>query len=354
MSKTKSRNLSVDFIRAFAILLVILGHSIQYGSGKAFVSDALYYENPLFRWIYTFHLPLFAVISGYVLTYSLHHRTRDLILQKVRTLLLPVFVLIAIEYGIHLCLYHPGNHPAAILRGFAHNVLTSYWFFWAIFFDSLVVILVEKYAKKPFVWYVILIAASLFVPNEYNSNLYVFLLPYMIVGCVLHHLQDSRPVPGRRALTILYLSNAVLYVILFIFFHTNCYIYTTHTYLFGDLNIVFQLLIDLYRWLIGFSGILLVVPPLLYLYQKSSSSAATRLIVTAGQNTAPLYIINNYFVLILKRLPLTPNPLFWVLETAVDLLISVPVILLVHKSRLLSLLLFGQQGKGRHTRAKKS
>lgn len=350
MSKTGKRNLSVDAIRAFAILLVILGHSIQYGSGETWLSDLSFYENPLFRWIYTFHLPLFAVISGYVLTYSLHHRTRDLILQKVRSLLIPVFVLIAIEYGIHLCLYHPGFHPVAILRGYAHSVLTSYWFFWAIFFDSVLVILVEKYARRPLFWYILLVAVSLFVPNAYNSNLYVFLLPYMIAGCRLHKIQDSRPMPQRKTFPALYLFNAVLYVVLFLFFHTDQYIYITHTYLFGDLTVTAQLFTDLYRWIIGFSGILLVVPPLMLLYKKTASSPVTRLMVTAGQNTAPLYIINNYFVLALRQLPLTPNPAFWFLESAVDLLISVPVILLVHRSSLLSALLFGQTGQARKTK----
>ncbi len=55
------RDYNIDMIKAIAVVLVVLGHIIQY----ICVRDA-YWENHLFRYIYSFHMPLFMFISGYL------------------------------------------------------------------------------------------------------------------------------------------------------------------------------------------------------------------------------------------------------------------------------------------------
>ena len=59
----KSRNDTVDMIRGFAMLLVVLGHTI---SGT--VSE--YSDSFLFQLVWTLQMPLFFIISGYVTRYS--------------------------------------------------------------------------------------------------------------------------------------------------------------------------------------------------------------------------------------------------------------------------------------------
>ena len=55
----KERNLQLDAIKGGAILLVVLGHSLQ-------VHDVRFDSNLLFRLIYSFHMPLFMAASGWV------------------------------------------------------------------------------------------------------------------------------------------------------------------------------------------------------------------------------------------------------------------------------------------------
>ncbi len=57
------RNNIVDIIRGFAMLLVVLGHTI---SGCV----AKYSDSLLFQFIWTLQMPLFIIISGYVTRYS--------------------------------------------------------------------------------------------------------------------------------------------------------------------------------------------------------------------------------------------------------------------------------------------
>lgn len=56
----KQRLLSLDAIRGFAILLVILGHVI----GRAVNWDPLYLSYP-FEFLKAVHMPLFIIIAGY-------------------------------------------------------------------------------------------------------------------------------------------------------------------------------------------------------------------------------------------------------------------------------------------------
>ncbi len=64
-ANTIRRNDAVDSIKAFTIICVVLGHCIQYGSGSLYLGKSLYFENLLFKTIYSFHMPLFMLIRDY-------------------------------------------------------------------------------------------------------------------------------------------------------------------------------------------------------------------------------------------------------------------------------------------------
>ena len=82
-----NRDPVVDAIRGAAILLVVLGHGLQYSLGDGFQ------HNIVFRAIYSFHMPLFFAISGYLFKES--DSLRDgLVRMRDRTfcLLVPYFL----------------------------------------------------------------------------------------------------------------------------------------------------------------------------------------------------------------------------------------------------------------------
>lgn len=59
----QKRNVLISFLQVFGIILVVAGHS-----------DYQIPDNPVHRWIYSFHMPLFMFISGYLLRYGLRER----------------------------------------------------------------------------------------------------------------------------------------------------------------------------------------------------------------------------------------------------------------------------------------
>lgn len=79
----KDRLKSFDLLKFFAIFLVLWGHSIQY-----FLSS-IYYEEPVYRFIYSFHMPLFMMISGYFSVSSISLNFGQFLKKKSIQLLLP-------------------------------------------------------------------------------------------------------------------------------------------------------------------------------------------------------------------------------------------------------------------------
>ena len=68
----------IDSLKGFAILLVLWGHSIQY-----LCSGIDFFQNFIFKIIYSFHMPLFFLISGFFFHSALKLHFKDFFLKKL-------------------------------------------------------------------------------------------------------------------------------------------------------------------------------------------------------------------------------------------------------------------------------
>lgn len=73
----------LDNLKAFTIFSVVLGHAIQYYDTTGIMGG-------VYGAIYSFHMPLFMVISGFFLSKLLVMRIDKVVVRKARQLLLPV------------------------------------------------------------------------------------------------------------------------------------------------------------------------------------------------------------------------------------------------------------------------
>ncbi|MEG2189653.1 MAG: acyltransferase family protein, partial [Christensenella sp.] len=81
MQTTSSRITFVDFARTTGIFLIVMGHAM----GRMLHGGGL-----LYKYFYTFHVPLFFFISGYLFSCG-KNGIGAFLYKKVKTLLVPYF-----------------------------------------------------------------------------------------------------------------------------------------------------------------------------------------------------------------------------------------------------------------------
>ena len=134
----ESRVVWLDSLKGVLIILVILGHSIAQIIGNDAANN-----NYLWCLIYSFHMPAFISVSGYLAYDHMGGGKLNVLFSVIRRfqqLLLPFFIwslaFLAIRDKIALyvnCIFMPN---------------TTFWFLWALFFISALFIIVQYFSQK--------------------------------------------------------------------------------------------------------------------------------------------------------------------------------------------------------------
>ena len=178
-----NRKTYIDYMRAFAILLVIAGHA------NAF-------NDPVKNWIYSFHMPLFFIISG--LTLSEKKLSLKIVEKKVRVLLVPYIV-----WGLLYSSLTPGN-VVKICYGSYRSIasagsLTSLWFlptmFIAYFISQILIKIRKSVLRLLFVMGVFLVGCYLPKIKEgypWCLNIGFIAAAFIFAGYLIKELTDKR------------------------------------------------------------------------------------------------------------------------------------------------------------------
>lgn len=140
-------NKKILFLQCFGILLVVLGHS---GEDIPYLS----------KWIYSFHMPLFIFISGYLLDYTSKNGIMKInykffIKKKFIRLLIPYFLISSLAYIPKYLLGKFALRPLNLdmktyVHGFLYpwdNPIIFFWFLPTLFFIMLITIFLIKLFK---------------------------------------------------------------------------------------------------------------------------------------------------------------------------------------------------------------
>ena len=262
----QKRDPFIDFLRGIAIFCVLWGHAIQYCS----MGEIEFFEDNAFRFIYSFHMPLFMGISGYVFAYSLKRNCMKKILKKqVLCILIPTFIWGAVCGLINSC-FLCGCTIKEFISETIDNISGAYWYLWTLLTTSLLMALF--YNLRNLLKNINLINENIYIVlcGFFTSIIYMivsilpcrimslWLLPYFVTGILLHNFQISKLSGALK--TILFGLCTVLYVILLHWFHKPEYIYTSGINPFDSAyGIINQIGIDLFRWILGFVGIVFIV-----------------------------------------------------------------------------------------------
>ena len=83
-----NRNKYIDFLKGILIILVVLGHSFQ---------NSKSYEDLIIRVIYSFHMPAFMLISGYLFHRSYEKNKGIMIKKQIKHIGIPIIIWTALH-----------------------------------------------------------------------------------------------------------------------------------------------------------------------------------------------------------------------------------------------------------------
>jgi fucose 4-O-acetylase-like acetyltransferase len=190
-----SRNLSIDALKAFAIFLVVLGHFLQ-----STIPD--FDNNHLFRLIYSFHMPLFIFISGY-LSYRYGGIQSAFLNRRFLSLLIPFFSWMLISSIINY-FENDENIVSFVLRVllFPDNGL---WYLWVLFWMQSVLFLSNYLSRKytefllgVFCLLILIIVYIFKIDNIFAIKTFASLFSYFILGYIASNYKNSSNVIFKR------------------------------------------------------------------------------------------------------------------------------------------------------------
>lgn len=337
---TTNRNPFLDIAKGFGIILVILGHCIQFGSGSEYCTNASFFNNPVFIIIYSFHMPLFFLISGYLFFgSSTKHSPLDIIASKFRGLILPILSWsIIYETCFQLINVFYNKNKISFINFFVtwlNDFLTSQWFLWAILLSSVLIVLGITIFKDNYLFYIAIITLSLFVyvsNNQFNINSYTSNIPLFITGYLFARKSKNRiDSINTGKSTIILIS--IIYIALVVI--KQCSIYNETPIFIQRIHYCFT----------GILGTILFLYLLHGIYHISINNSIWHCLEYLGQKTLGIYIISGYLVSIfLPRFTknVSSNIFINIAETIVVLLLSIEALRIIGKSKLLRLLLLGK------------
>lgn len=189
------RDIGLDFLRAWATFLVVVGHAIQFANPDFDRSWA-------FKVIYAFHMPLFMCISGYVAPQLVG---RGVIGKKFKQLVIPFLIWTALVFmaryfadGGYLHMGFDGLEAVGQnLLGVLRTPDSGLWFLWILFLNFCVFAIFNGRYLLPlsfaFVISLYLLQSLSTEFSYYGLNLIRWHYPFFILGVLI---RDGRVLAG--------------------------------------------------------------------------------------------------------------------------------------------------------------
>lgn len=290
----KVRLKSFDIIKLYAIFLVLWGHCIQY------LLSSDFFEEPVFRVIYSFHMPLFMMVSGYFSKSSMSLPFCSFIKKKLIQLWLPIFswviVLQTITFLIPAlfgCKSFSINNLGTFFYEIIKGTIGSYpfWFLKTCFICYLLAYCGNHLKLNKYLWMSLSLILSQFIPY------YVFvgiMYPCFLVGM---ELKDNKKLFSFIRKNYIWLF--LLFIALLLFWDKS---FWTHEGGFWDVvasilntenTFLIKSVMKLYRLLIGITGSLAFIGLFDSIIPQNSNSRIVNCLSDLGQYTLGIYIIQT-------------------------------------------------------------
>ena len=289
---------SIDILKLFAMFLVIWGHCVQ------FMLTSNHLDEPAFVYIYSFHMPLFLMVSG-LFAHRAVTSARECgtwLLVKARQLLLPCIAWgLLMSFGNLLLPLINGTHPDKSLLS---TLWTNFWFLKSLFICFCLWYASLALLRKP--WLAALV--SLLISQCIVAQEVQWSYPSFVTGVLIGaHLNDLRRYRKPVAVAALLIGGLLL-----LGWNKSYFLIpSVYTWQFSTpADCILNIVMRLYRYAVNISlslGFLALFLNLDSLNPQHSTSLNTQhstlnYLSSLGQLTLGIYIIHSLIIMVRERL----------------------------------------------------
>lgn len=223
----------IDYIKAFACFLVVLGHLIQ-SLQKSGIDQ---YRNitTFINWfIYLFHMPLFMCMSGFLYTKNKKRFTwseyRKFEIKKIINLIIPYITFYLLSVFINMMMAKSVNTVRGVkdILNMFNNPIAPYWFLYALLSIFIVIPIMERICKDKYTIVFSILVVMKIIGIFIHTNIYFIdsIMNYAIyfyLGCFFNKRKNINKNIINVILAILYICICI--TIYFIKDSINMYVY---------------------------------------------------------------------------------------------------------------------------------
>lgn len=291
-NQPNSRDFRLDFAKGILILLVIVGHAFF----PLYTTDRAYLDIFLYKFIYSFHMPAFMLLSGYFFYTSNCKPFNKVIVSKLISIGVPFLCFsCAIWLMMQMKNFISSDWTSFvgtnnIVYDLCDFLLTSkvMWFLASLLINCFIVAILSRISYG-YIGYVLILIGSLFIPvdHSYIHPGYLFLFPFFLIGYYLKKNNVSLFWGvGKKYIIILLCCVSILGLYLY---NEDTYIYFTGMNVLTD-HPLRSMVNNIHRFMVGVSMCFLFFSTIGYLYSsKYSTSGVVTLIENVGNYTLGIY-----------------------------------------------------------------
>ena len=175
-----------------------------------------FFEDNAFKVIYSFPMPLFMLLSGYVSYWGCNKKLKIIITNRLRGVGIPLFVWGTLDFVIASILVGTFN-----VRTWFHSII-GIWFLWAVLCASIFVAVIHKLPVSTFLKYLIMILGTILFVQMPGGTSNGFVYPYFVIGYAINEWNLFENETYRKVIQPIC---GVIWVILLLFYKKESYIY---------------------------------------------------------------------------------------------------------------------------------
>lgn len=277
----KERDVALDCLKAFAIFLVLWGHSIQY------MSSTHYSEQPVYRIIYSFHMPLFMALVGYFGSSLLNIESFVKVFsKKFKQLIIPAITFITLMCVLQ---FYPAK---SILHGFKYVVI-NLWFLKSAFICSLLFYIAARNQRFRTAGIIISLICSQFIDLWYYQIQIMY--PCFILGYYLHQYRTTIEKNYKKIILV----SGIAFLSMLIFWDKTFWEVPELTINPLASNFLEYWYKTIYRIVVGISGTILFFTLFVIYTDKILPDKIKSGMQSLGTKTLGIYLVQSFLIEIL-------------------------------------------------------